>query len=304
MYPKLDHLHVLDTVARRGSLSAAGEVLGMATSGVSYAINKLEEQLGVELLDRTEYRVKLTPAGREVLKVGRIVLRQAHTIQHVAQAAQTGWESELGIAVSDLLYADVIVGLVSDFYAEDAPTRLRIGKESFDGTWQALAEGKVDLVIGGAGEPTVGEDIQTILLGYRTGHLTMSPNHPLAEEPEPVPVDVAATHRSVIVGGRAHQELPRLITVLPGQEFYSVPDLQIKLALLKRGLGIGFMPDNLIADAIDRGEVVTRELVGGTRQVPIYLGWRHATSGRALNWCIEWVTSEKVREKLQLDAQV
>ena len=64
------------------------------------------------------------------------------------------------------------------------------------------------------------------------------------------------------------------------------------------------MPDNLIADAIDRGEVVTRELVGGTRQVPIYLGWRHATSGRALNWCIEWVTSEKVREKLQLDAQV
>ncbi len=304
MFPKLDHLHVLDTVARRGSLSAAGEVLGMATSGVSYAINKLEEQLGVELLDRTEYRVKLTPAGREVLNVGRIVLRQAHALQHVAQAAQTGWESELGIAVTDLLYADLIVGLVTDFYAEDSPTRLRIGKEFIDGTWQALAEGKVDLVIGGAGEPNVGEDIQTSLLGYRTGHLTMSPTHPLAAEPEPLPVDTAAAYRAVIVGGRAHQELPRLITVLPGQEFYSVPDLDVKLELLKRGLGIGFMPQNLIADALARGEVVTRQLVGGGRQIPIYLGWRHATSGRALNWCIEWVTSERVKEQLQMDEQL
>ncbi len=62
------------TVAERGSLSAAGEVLCLSVPAVSAQIARLEQELGAALLDRAHKPARLTLAGQAVLGRAREVL--------------------------------------------------------------------------------------------------------------------------------------------------------------------------------------------------------------------------------------
>jgi LysR family transcriptional regulator, transcriptional activator AphB len=64
---KLDDLAVFVAVAQRASFVAAARRTGRATSSVSRAVARLEDQLGVRLLRRTSRRVALTGEGRQLL---------------------------------------------------------------------------------------------------------------------------------------------------------------------------------------------------------------------------------------------
>ena len=57
-----------------GSFSAAAEVLGQTPSGVSRSLSRLEEQLNVRLLNRTNRRLDLTEEGRWLEQRARSIL--------------------------------------------------------------------------------------------------------------------------------------------------------------------------------------------------------------------------------------
>jgi DNA-binding transcriptional LysR family regulator len=59
----IDVLETLDAIDRRGSFAKAAEELNKATSAVSYAVQKLEEQLDIALFQRQGRRSVLTPGG-------------------------------------------------------------------------------------------------------------------------------------------------------------------------------------------------------------------------------------------------
>jgi DNA-binding transcriptional LysR family regulator len=69
-------------LARRGSFSAAAKELFRVPSTISYTVSKLEEDLGVRLFERFGPRVVLTPAGEELLKEGRYLLKAAGDLEH------------------------------------------------------------------------------------------------------------------------------------------------------------------------------------------------------------------------------
>ena len=91
----LDALAALDAVVTTGSYAQAAEHLHKVTSAVSYQVKKLEEQLRLPLLDRSGYRVRLTPQGEAVLAEGRRLLQHAHQVEALAQQLATGWEPQL-----------------------------------------------------------------------------------------------------------------------------------------------------------------------------------------------------------------
>jgi DNA-binding transcriptional LysR family regulator len=73
----LDALIVLDSIARRGSFAAAAKELYRVPSSITYAIQKLEDNLEVTLFDRHGHRAHLTPAGEALLREGRDLLALA-----------------------------------------------------------------------------------------------------------------------------------------------------------------------------------------------------------------------------------
>ncbi|MBW8746842.1 MAG: LysR family transcriptional regulator [Acidobacteria bacterium] len=62
----LNGMGVLAAVVRSGSFAAAGKVLCISQSGVSRAISRLEQRVGVRLLERTSRSVTLTAEGRRL----------------------------------------------------------------------------------------------------------------------------------------------------------------------------------------------------------------------------------------------
>ena len=60
----LDGIRVVAAVVDGKSFASAGEALDMTQSGVSRAVARLEERLGVRLFDRTTRAVRLTDEGR------------------------------------------------------------------------------------------------------------------------------------------------------------------------------------------------------------------------------------------------
>ena len=64
----LKQFNYLITIVREGSFTAASEKLFIAQSALSRQIKNLEEELEFEIFDRSEKKIKLTPAGQVLYK--------------------------------------------------------------------------------------------------------------------------------------------------------------------------------------------------------------------------------------------
>lgn len=80
----LRQLRTFVAVARHGSFSQAGQVIGLSQSAVSHSIKELESEIGVRLLDRTTREVMLTEAGQQLAtRLERQLEELSTTVQDV-----------------------------------------------------------------------------------------------------------------------------------------------------------------------------------------------------------------------------
>ncbi|WP_176256938.1 LysR family transcriptional regulator [Derxia lacustris] len=114
----LDALETLDAIDRRGSFAAAAEELNRVPSALTYAVRKLEDDLGVALFDRSGHRARLTAEGRALVDEGRQLLRAARDLEQRVRQLARGWPVELTLALDSLLPIDVLLPLIERFTAE------------------------------------------------------------------------------------------------------------------------------------------------------------------------------------------
>ena len=67
-------------VVEEGSFSGAARRLNRAQSAVTYAVQRLEEELGAALFDRASYRASLTEAGRSLLPRARLIAEEMRPV--------------------------------------------------------------------------------------------------------------------------------------------------------------------------------------------------------------------------------
>jgi LysR family hydrogen peroxide-inducible transcriptional activator len=84
----LQDLRYLVAVAERRHFGRAAEACNVSQPTLSSQIRKLEDELGVTLLERTNKRVDLTPVGSQILAHARRALAEAGQMEAVAQAAR------------------------------------------------------------------------------------------------------------------------------------------------------------------------------------------------------------------------
>jgi len=281
----LDALLVLDSIARKASFAAAAEELHRVPSSVTYAIQKLEDSLGVKLFDRRGHRAQLTPAGAALLREGRELLSMADNVERNVKRVATGWEAELRIAIGDLIPEKRVLELCEAFYEVAPETRLRLSAEVLGGTWDALVSGRVDFVIGAPGDSPGSVGYAQHPLGEVEFVFVVSPQHPLASEEEPLSNDLIRNHRAVAAADSSRGLAPRTVGLVSGQNVLTVPDMEMKRLAQVKGLGVGYMPMHLIADDVSAGRLIVKATEDSlsTRHT-LYYAWRSNHQGKALAW--------------------
>lgn len=141
-------LEVVDAVARNGSFSAAAQELHRVPSAVSYTVRQLEEWLAVPLFERRHRDVELTAAGAWFLKEGRSVVKKMQITRQQCQQIANGWRGQLAIAVDNIVRPERTRQMIVDFYRHFDDVELLVFQEVFNGVWDALSDGRVELAIG------------------------------------------------------------------------------------------------------------------------------------------------------------
>jgi DNA-binding transcriptional LysR family regulator len=307
-----DALQMMDTIARTGSFAAAAREMGRVPSALTYSVRQLEDALDVLLFDRRSRQAELTAAGQELLDEGRRLLLEMDAVANRVRRVATGWESELTVAVDDVISRLTIFELVESFFAlrgadgSGPGTRLRLRSEVLAGLWETLVNGQADLVIGAMMNSPPQSGIELRLLGEVDFVFVMAPHHPLAQGSEPLGDAQILTHRAVAVADSAHQLSPVTVNLLPGQDVFTVPTMAAKIEALIRCLGIGFVPEPQVREQLRLGRLVAKPVQRARQPSQFGYAWRSgattqprkAPQGLALQWWLAQLDSPATRRAL------
>ena len=298
----LDALQAMDAIERKGSFARAAEELGRVPSALTYLIRKLEGDLDVLLFDRRGHKARLTPAGQELLREGRHLLYAASELQRRVRRVGDGWETELRIALDNIIPAKSTFALLDEFYAQGPGTRVRLFSEVLSGTWEALLSGRADLAIGtfmsAPGGAGMASGFQSRVLGELELVFAVAPTHPLANQPEPITPDVVRRHRAIAVGDSARNLPTVTIGLLGGQDVLTVPSMDDKVAAQVAGLGCGNVPVRDAWPHIEAGRLVPKLLAESRAVGTLYYSWNTGARGKAMQWFLDRLADERVRRAL------
>ncbi|KAB7772417.1 LysR substrate-binding domain-containing protein [Xanthomonas maliensis] len=277
----LDALQILDAIDRRGSFANAAKVLHKVPSTVSYTVARLEQDLGVQLFERAGPKATPTEAGRELLREGRHLLRAAQELELRVRRVASGWEADFAIGLDAVLPPALLQPQLLAFYAVADSTRLRVVSESLSGSWEALLDRRVDVVVA-AGEGPSGGGYVAEPIGTLSFVFAVAPEHPLAQRGGPAAELVG--HRAVAVADSARRLLPRTVGLLSGRDVLTVPDMYSKLVLQLAGAGFGFLPEPYARGAVEAGRLQVVPVDSPKPDETFYLAWRPGEEGEALAW--------------------
>ena len=282
----LEALEVIDAIARKGSFAAAAESLFKVPSALTYTVRKLEEDLGVSLFNRSGHRATLTEAGAELLNEGRNLLNAASELELRVKRVASGIETDLTIAVSDLLNITGIYPVLDKFYAQKFGTRIKLLREVYGGSWDALISGRADISLGAPGDAPPGGGYNTKAIGTLEFLYAVAPHHPLAKLPDPLQNLDIMRYRAVSAADSSRNLPPRTSGILSGQDVLTVPDMQAKLDAQITGLGVGYLPKKLAEKYAVRGELVIKTVAEPKPLATGFLAWR-SKGGKAQQWLIK-----------------
>lgn len=298
----LEALLLLDAIERGGSLAAAAKAMHRVPSTVSYAVGKLEDDLGVQIFERAGQRLALTEAGRALLDDGRELLIAARHLEHKVARIDKGWEAEFTIGMDLLFPPSLLIDEIAAFYQANDSTRLRITQEALSGTWEALLDRRVDLLIGAAGEGPAGGGYVAEPIGSLKFVFAVAPAHPLAAIDRPLTRSDLLAHRVVSVADTARRLPPRTVGLQLGQDTLTVPDLACKLAFQVAGLGVGFLPEPMALPAMRAGLLVEKQVEEQRAPEDFFLAWRSGERGAALKWWRQRLKNLPLIDRLSKEA--
>lgn len=242
-------------VAELGSFSAAARHLGTTPSAVSRQVARLEQELGVQLIQRTTRQLRLTDAGQAAFARSRELVAAAQDLMQVAQHQSITPRGRMCISAPKAFARHVLHPLLLRFLAEFPEVNLHLVATDHD--VDPIREG-VDLMIRVTRHPPEGfaarklMSVQQVLCAA-PGYLAVSPtlHHP---------ADLAA-HSCLTLGEDAQDRRWRFrqgdtLAEVEVEGRYAVNHSALRLDAMRASLGVCPLPDYVARPALQSGAAV------------------------------------------------
>ena len=207
----LTELRYIVTLAREQHFGQAAERCHVSQPTLSIAVKKLEQELGVELFERSKNRVTPTPAGENVVTQAQKVLEEASRIQDIANTGKDQLNSPLRVGaiftIGPYLFPQFIPKL-----RELAPRMPLVVEESYTGTLRRrLRNGDLDVIV--IALPFNEPDVVTQPLYTEPFVVLLPDQHPLAGRASLRPQDLEG--ENILMMGEGHCFREQVLEAMP-----------------------------------------------------------------------------------------
>ncbi|MCC7282540.1 MAG: LysR family transcriptional regulator [Acetobacteraceae bacterium] len=134
--------------AETGSIAEAARIAGVAQPSVSWAILKMEEVLGVDLLVRHHAKgVSLTAAGHRLLPEARAILRMAEEFEASASSEANELTGTLSVGCYSTLAANFMPPIIAEFARRHPRLHIEMLESTVDDVLARLAGGEIEIAL-------------------------------------------------------------------------------------------------------------------------------------------------------------
>jgi DNA-binding transcriptional LysR family regulator len=258
----LDQFAVFAAVADEGSFAAAARRLNRAQSAITYAIQKLEDQTGVPLFDRSTYRPTLTEAGKALQPRIRRILADIEDYRLHARQMAMGIEDELRLAVHPYVPANFLSDVLRDFRVVFPSVRIVASLQPRNAAIESLQQSKSDLALLFA-LVSLGESFKHLPCTAVELVAVASLEHPLAHVKGPVGPELLRDSMQIAVNDAiASEEEERHLRGygMDSTEMWRVMNFEIMHSLLLDAVGWGVVPLSRVAEDLATGRLVALQI--------------------------------------------
>ena len=257
----LEQWRMLQAVVRHGGFAQAAAAVHKSQSTINHAVHKLQDQLGLPLLEVIGRKARLTEAGQLMLRRAGQLLDEAGQLEEIAASLAQGTEAEIRIAVDEIYPYECLARALHQLSLEYPNTRVELMETVLSGGGEKLRNGEVDLLVAGSipegflGEPILSVDFIAVA----------HPDHPLHHVGRKLNLHDLAQQRQIVIRDSAQKD--RVDSGwLGAEQRWTVSHVATSADMISRGMGFAWLPASRVQDRLDAGELLELPLEQGSRR--------------------------------------
>ena len=256
---KLQQLRYIWEVSRHDlNVSATAESLFTSQPGISKQIRLLEDELGVEIFQRSgKHLTDTTPAGKAIIAVAGDIMDKAENIRQIAQEFSDNQKGSLSIATTHTQARYALPPLIKIFIRKYPQVALHMHQGTPVQISELASKGTVDFAI--ATEALELFNNLIMMPCYQWNRSVILPKaHPLSRE-QSITLEQIAEHPIVtyVFGFTGRSELDKAFNArgLKPQVVFTATDADVIKTYVRLGLGIGIIASMAYDPDLDKGLV-------------------------------------------------
>jgi len=240
----LRDLRYLVAVADLRHFGKAAEACYVSQPTLSTQIKKLEEFLGVQLIERNNKQVMLTPVGAEVVERARRVLHQVDDLIELCRASRDPLSGEIRLGFIPTIAPYLLPHLVPALRERLPRLKPYLYEDQTSRLVERLRRGEVDAAL--MAVPVDASDLRYVELFAEPFLLALPNDHELVNKPE-LDLDDLKEHRLLLLDeGHCLRDQALDICNMVGvrhEDEFRATSLETLRQMVASGAGITFLPE-------------------------------------------------------------
>lgn len=262
-------------VARHGNFTRAASEANLAQSSLSDQIQALEEELGVQLFERSRQGVTMTPAGDTLKAYAEEILALNDEAKAAIRAAAGLGGQSLAIGTLETIAAEKLAPFLSCFRESHADISLTLKIDGSGELQRRLEDGSIDIAFTfDRGEQderfvtlSVSREPLVLIVGRNAGATPPESLASLGHLPF-IATETGCVYRRLFDTAFADAGIaaPEIVT--------QADSIQTIIRLVASGAGYGLVPRLAAAPAAERGDVAELSWPGNAPTASLIMLWR------------------------------
>jgi len=250
-------------VAELRSFSRAAKQLGYSQSAVSMQISQLETELETLLFDRIGKTIALTPQGSRFYEYAQNILHMADDAKNLIRDSAS-IRGQLRIAMAESISMSLFPGVLTRFCTKYPDVQLTVQSSTTQEMFKALLQNDVDLLYH-LDNRIYRSDLVIPFVRPEPIIFVASKEHPLAGK-SGIPIRECLKYRFILtekgMSYRMHLDNQLAQMDMAVEPFLEIGNTDVIVTLLAQNMGISFLPQFVVQDKLESGELVKLDVRG------------------------------------------